>query len=297
LAYLLIMVLALVGNLFVVLIVYKNKSMQTTVNYLIVNMAVSDMLQSFIAIPKRVMEIYAGSHRWLIHGVAGEFSCKSVAFLQDIGTAVSIQSLVVIAIDRFLGVMFPMRKASLMSARAHFVIITITWLIPMAFHSPYFFTFRLVDQSNKTYCIYSWDVISDGATHQLNYFLGGSIALFFLPLVMLIILYSVIIISLSRRKIPGNNSFRNRRRAAQRSRSVLRMVITVVVVFAICWLPLNVFGYLMMVKWGGVEEPPPCFLEDFGFWALFLAYSNAAINPFLYFLFSENYRKGFQAVF
>ena len=99
LAYVIIMLLSLIGNTAVIIIVSKNKRMRTTTNYLIVNMAASDLLISAFAVPRELTELYTGRRRWLIDGLAGLILCKLVYVFQDISTAVSIQSLVVMAID------------------------------------------------------------------------------------------------------------------------------------------------------------------------------------------------------
>ena len=101
------MLTSLLGNLAVIAIVSKNKRMRTTTNYLIANMAASDLLISAFAVPRELVQIFAGSNIWLLDGLAGSISCKLVYFLQDISTAVSIQSLVAIAVDRYQGVVFP----------------------------------------------------------------------------------------------------------------------------------------------------------------------------------------------
>ena len=108
-SYSIIMLTSLFGNLAVIAIVSKNKRMWTTTNYLIANMAASDLLISAFAVPRELVQIFTGPNTWLLHGLTGVISCKLVYFFQDISTAVSIQSLVVIAFDRYRGVVFPFR--------------------------------------------------------------------------------------------------------------------------------------------------------------------------------------------
>lgn len=289
LAYCFMLLFSIIGNCLVITVVYKNHSMQTTVNYLIVNMAVSDLLQSLIAIPRNIVVIYHGPSQWFISGKAGEFFCKCVPFFTDISTAVSILSLVIIAFDRFLGVVFPMR-ASIISKRMHSVNMAFTWIIAMGFHAPYFFAFHIEVRGNALHCIYSWNPLPPESAQ--TYFLVTSISLFFFPLALLVILYSTILVKLTRRKTPGNSSFRNQQRIAKRNRSVVRMVLAVVVLFALCWLPINTYVYLAFF-W----TPRLYCFEKLIFWGKFVAYSNTALTPFLYFLFSQNYRQGLKYLF
>ena len=64
LAYSLIFFVSLSGNAFIVIIVYKAKAMRKTINFLIVNMAISDILLPVFAFPVIVTEFYTDS--WLV---------------------------------------------------------------------------------------------------------------------------------------------------------------------------------------------------------------------------------------
>lgn len=81
------------------MLVCRDRNMRTTTNFLIVNMAVSDLLVPVFAMPRACVEIFNGNLRWLIGGVLRDTLwtlCKLTAFPQDISTAVSVQSLVAI---------------------------------------------------------------------------------------------------------------------------------------------------------------------------------------------------------
>jgi len=62
-AYSLIMLISLFGNLAVIAIVSKNKWISTTTNFLIANMAASDLLISVFAAPRELVEISTGPRR------------------------------------------------------------------------------------------------------------------------------------------------------------------------------------------------------------------------------------------
>ena len=99
--YTVLMLLSFFGNAAVIAIVAKTRQMRTTTNYLIANMAVSDLLLSAFAVPREMTELFIGFQGWLFHGLFGAVLCKTVYFFQDISTAVSIQSIVVITLDRY----------------------------------------------------------------------------------------------------------------------------------------------------------------------------------------------------
>ena len=98
-AYCLIFIVSLTGNTVIGIIVYKTQTMRKPINFFIVNMAMSDLLFPIIVIPQGIQKLYLDS--WLIGGPLGQALCKLAVFLGDLSAAVSIQSLVLIAVDRF----------------------------------------------------------------------------------------------------------------------------------------------------------------------------------------------------
>jgi len=99
--YISLMLFSILGNSSLIVIVTKNHRIQTITNYLIVNMAVSDILITLLAVPRKITEILLAPRRWLVGGFLGLALCKSLSFLQDVSTAVSIFSLLAIAVDRY----------------------------------------------------------------------------------------------------------------------------------------------------------------------------------------------------
>ena len=95
----LIFLVGLAGNIVIGIIVYKTKTMRKPINFLIVNMAMSDLLVPIFLIPRNIQWLYINS--WLIGGPLGQALCKLVSFLPEVSIVVSIQSLVLIAVDRF----------------------------------------------------------------------------------------------------------------------------------------------------------------------------------------------------
>ena len=76
------------------------------INMLIANMAMSDPLYPTFLFP---VLLHVGS--WLIGGTLGQALCKLHVFLADCSLFVSIQSLVLIAVDRPGAVLNPLRSS------------------------------------------------------------------------------------------------------------------------------------------------------------------------------------------
>ena len=105
----LIIAVSLTGNSFIVLIVYKTPTLKKPINYFIANMAMSDLLYSLF-LPPRNLSLLHTNQSWLIGGQFGQALCKLVPFFTVVSSNVSIQNLVLITVDGFGAVVFPLRS-------------------------------------------------------------------------------------------------------------------------------------------------------------------------------------------
>ena len=241
-AYSLILVVSLVGNSLIVLIVYKTPTLRKTINMLIANMAMSDLLYPIFLFPVKLVDLYVGS--WLIGSTLGQAWCKIHAFLADISTLVSIQSLVLITVDRYAAVVVPLRSP-LISRKVCRCLIVGTWVLAAAFHWPYLFTFNLVEDQEEKRCMNQREVIFGETSSFGIYLLSGFIFFYYIPFVVLVILYSIILIKLKKQVHPGEQSSSNEEQRARRNKNVLKMAIAIVLVFVISFVPYHTSWVLL----------------------------------------------------
>ena len=288
LAYAIIMLFSLLGNSAVIVIILKNKRMRTTTNYLIVNMAASDLLISAFAVPRELTEIYSGHRRWLVDGIPGLILCKLVYIFQDISTAVSIQSLVVMAIDRYHGVVFPFRPP-IATSKVCKIMIPGIWTVAIGVHGVYFYTVRLMVQDNKTYCDFSWAPKFQERQTQENYFIFISVFLFLLPLCVIFSLYALIVLELKKRQRAGSSAsvLSNQRR--REDGAVMKKILCIVFLFILCITPVTIAALLFYFVW---DWNIPCGMDKLFQAAKFIFYSNSSLNPCAYFALNDKYRKG-----
>ena len=150
-AYCLVFLVSLAGNTVIGIIVYKKKPMRKPINFLIINMAMSDLLFPIFVIPRQIQNLYIDS--WLIGGPLGQAFCKLLYFLTYVSSAVSIQSMVLIAVGRFGAVVFPLRSLLVSSKLCPFFILT-TWIVTMACLCPFLFRIKLVEHPEGLYCVF-----------------------------------------------------------------------------------------------------------------------------------------------
>ena len=95
----------LVGNTLVILIILNNRSMKTAMNYLLLNLAVADMMVGAFFAPK-VLFLSTFTHPT---GTAGDVLCKLITepTIAWLASLVSAFSLTLVAIERFYAVVHP----------------------------------------------------------------------------------------------------------------------------------------------------------------------------------------------
>ena len=288
-AYCLIFLVSLAGNTVIGIVVYKTKTMRKPINFFIVNMAMSDLLYPISLFPYEMQALYID---WLIGGPLGQALCKLVYFLANVSAAVSIQSLVLIAVDRFGAVVYPLRSP-LISSKLCPALILATWIVAMAIYTPYLFALKLVKYPRRLICHLQWNKAFGEPSSHVNFFVSTMVVICFTPLLLIAILYIIIYLKLKSRVIPGERSVSAEQQRQQRERNVLKMAIAIVLGFAVCWLPYYIgwFYYLITSdKW-------PCGFLHFLIVTRFMGQASYAINPCICFLFSRNYRQGLKTLF
>lgn len=293
-AYAIIMLGSLIGNSAIVLVIFKTQRLRTTTNFLIANMAVSDLLMPLFAMPRMMTAVHFGANRWLIGGNFGLAMCKLAPLFQDVSTAVSTQSMVLIAVDRFYNVFYPV-KAAVMSFKVVKTTVPFVWLIAVVVHSPYFYIFRIYTHKDEAYCLLNWSPpFEDDMQAQEIYFVLLFAVLFIVPLCAITALYTAIITRLKRQQFPGQHQSESARQMREkRNRAILQLSVVIVMVFVVCWTPFTTYAFLKFFKW----DTPHCGRRNTAFIVYFIVHSISAINPCVYFLFSSTYRQGLKEVF
>ena len=288
----LILVVSLVGNSCLGVIVYKTQTMRKPINYLITNMAISDLLYPLFFLPLKITELYVDS--WFTSSALGQALCKLRSFLTYVSTVVSIESLVLITVDRFGAVVFPLRPPLISLKLCPFFILA-TWIVAMAVNSPHLFYAKLVEYPGKLACVSGWNKALGESSFLAIYALAVFVLIFYIPFALLAVFYSIILVKLKTQTFPGEQSANAEEHRTRRNRNVLKMAIAIVLGFVLCFLPYSVIVLLSFFAWNGSSVS--CGMIDYQYIASFMVYANCAINPCICFVFSGNYRQGLKRLF
>ena len=281
-----ILLSSLVGNALIITIVRKRTELRNTINYFIVNMAVSDFVYPLTVIPVQLTQIATSSMQWRITGTVGLIFCKLTKFLEDVSITVSIQSLVWIALDRFVAVVLPM-KVHLISSRFRVFAIASTWALAIVGNCLDFYMYELAEQREEKVCMKFY-----GDTLLVKTYAKVRTTVFLIaPFVAMTTLYCVIAVTLRRQDKALH--CRAEYQEDQRKRRAIKMSFCIMTSFYIAFLPILV-GFL--IKQYGVAVPCS-FLETLWFLAPCAVYISSVINPIICILFVQSYRRGLKEIF
>lgn len=274
---------AFVGNILVTIAFLMNATLRTCPNYFIVNMAVSDLFSALTIWPLYATEGML-SRKQLIGEPMATVVCKLGLYSRAVSQAVSTVSLVWIVVERFIAIAHPFQVKSL-TKRLRAVLLTLTWIISLLLGIPYIPFSKIVHQGQQIFCRFSW------GEEELSIFFSVGFVLFYcVPLTTIVVLYCKIMKCLKRSRptadeVQERTTIRNR----QQNLTVMKVFISIVTVFFICWTPLCVF-LLLKLAFPPVYTKDSCLLFAGLFFYIFPSLGTA-INPVILFASSTNFSK------
>lgn len=188
-SYVVICILGTFGNMLVLLATRKQR-MRSVTNLFIANLALADLAVCVFSIPISVA--YTSLNYWPF----GSMLCKTMPYLQGVTVAASVGTLIAIACDRFIVIVYP-TKRKLKLKQTWFAIGVIWFLssmvtIPINLHSE--LVEDNIDGVNRTFCMEIWP----SRVAQLTYAMVVFLVLFLLPLCAMSVMYAVIIFKLKK---------------------------------------------------------------------------------------------------
>lgn len=278
--YIVIGIIGIFGNIMVLHVVIKYQTMRTITNNFIACLSVSDLAICFFAIPFTPLNALTDS--WVL----GKVLCKLMPYVLMISVFVSTLISVVIAVDRFMAIIYP--HCQKMTPKIQRGIIAGITVVSAGVSLPTlcFATLKVKPDGNLA-CIEDFPTDQDGEIY--TWFVLS--AQLIIPSIMITVCYTAISLKLHRR-VNKRSSVRLERKVAtevKRNRKINRMLIAMVTIFICCWLPLNLF--FLFVPFIPVEFQVykiPVFL-----FTHVIAMSSVMYNPILYGWMNENFNKYF----
>ncbi|XP_067040401.1 neuropeptide SIFamide receptor-like [Acropora muricata] len=287
--YFISLLVALIGNVLIIVVFHKYKPIRKSFNYFVLNMAISDLFTPLTIMPFIIASTLSNGVGFLnqlplqLAGVV----CKLCYFLADTSIVVSIISLLMISLDRLIAVVFPLR-VKFISRKVRFICILMSWVVALSVHVPYLFVFTFKDGD----CTKSWSAETNN-----RYVVATFTTFFLVPVCFLIIIYGAIVVTLKGRQRKRRKMSASKKSRVQRcNRSVIGLSVAILGAFIISIGPVFVLWCISLVFHGRrppeVEKNPAI---SFIIKSL-LVHSWGAVNPCVCFAFSENFRTGLKHI-
>ncbi|XP_051496704.1 substance-P receptor [Apus apus] len=283
-AYALIVVVSVVGNVVVMWIILAHKRMRTVTNYFLVNLAFAEASMS--AFNTVVNFTYAIHNEWYY----GLLYCKFHNFFPIAAVFASIYSMTAIALDRYMAIIHPLQPR--LSATATKVVIGVIWLLAFLLAFPQGYYSVMEELPGRLVCLVEWPEHSTNV-YGKTYHFCMTILIYFLPLLVIGCAYTVVGITLWASEIPGDSSDRYHEQVSAK-RKVVKMMIIVVCTFALCWLPYHIYFTL---QYFSPEWYLQKFIQQVYLAIMWLAMSSTMYNPIIYCCLNDRFRVGFKHAF
>ena len=275
--YVIAMIVALAGNTMLIYIVFRKPGTKNLTSFLFVNMAVADLMVAVFQMPVSITHFYVvGSSDF-----TGAFNCKFLYCAVYVSTMASIFCLTVMAFDRYFAVVYPFRQS--IWFRKPKIITPIIWISSMALMSIVPVAFKLDHGKCRL-------EMSLYLPFYAYFFAVG----FLLPLAVISVLYTLAARKLWFHEVPvDHNISENQREQEIPKKKVIRMLVIVVVVFAVCWLPVHVYQMNdgVSIVSGDTANWPHYVIIYICYW---ISQANSAINPWLYILLNGKMKAVFK---
>lgn len=275
-----LVILVVLGNILVCVIIMKHRDMQNALNFLLVNLAISDIVIAIFIIPDFILS------RTFSHpdGATGSVLCRLLTGgnFSWVGAASSVFTLMVISIERYHAVLHPYGNRWKLSYHNLKVIIPSCWIFAVIMILP---TFLSVDFDNTIRdCEEYWPSKWMGIAYSITLFL----ILAALPLVFMTGLYSRVVYALWFRK-NDHTQLSHQQQGVMKVRRRVTLTVTIVSAsFGICWITDSTIFFLHHVT-------SPYSDVSFAIGAIMIL-SNSALNPFVYALTNKRFNQKIKAM-
>ncbi|XP_045450335.1 gonadotropin-releasing hormone receptor-like [Melitaea cinxia] len=253
----------------------------TAIYSLIYQLSIADLLVTIFCI--------AGEAGWsfTVQWYAGAVACKLFKFMQMFALYLSTFILVLIGVDRWLAVKYPMKSMATSTRSVRLVIIA--WVLSFALSIPQAVVFRV---AKGPFVEEFYQCVTHGfyteRWQEQAYTTLSLVIMFIIPLLILISTYVSTVRTIARSKkvfqpeVTRQDKFLaadlNRRRLIDRAKmKSLRMSIVIVAAFVIWWTPY----YVMMIIFTFLD-PDKDLSEDLRSGIFFFGMSNSLVNPVIY---------------
>ncbi|XP_029966765.1 trace amine-associated receptor 1-like [Salarias fasciatus] len=261
------------GNLLVIISIIYFQQLHTPTNFLILSLAVTDLLVGFVMFPLN-MEFSANSCFY-----SPDALCKVGDILDVTLSTASILHLCFISIDRYYAVCQPLTYRTKINVHVVVIMIVVAWCISVLVAVGFVVTGLNFEKCQEN-CLFLPNTF-------------GPVFSFYLPVIIMLCIYIKIFLVAQKQARSIQNTNCHSKKKGLTARKVegkaTRTLAIVMGVFLICWTP---FFICIAAEFLGKSFVIAEVFETAGWLALF----NSMLNPFIYALFYSWFRSAFRLI-
>ena len=269
---------AVTGNVVVLWLFYKHKSLRTISNRFLASLSMADVFVGLVIDPYWIV-----IRCWIQPEVHSNLFMITIMLKIQTTVATTLNSCCV-SIDRFIAIRFPFRYQDILTKRRCLAVIILVWFISLSLSFPILFF-----QPGKD---------------RKELFVSITCTMFLAPLLVVSFCY-IIIFKVARKqfgrilaakKLPDSSE--NIRARVTQNFKAIKTVGFVLSACIITWMPSVV---LQLVTFYYIEEAKRCRLRKIKFvvspWVQAIAFTSSAINPLIYYFRNSDFRRAFRRTF
>ncbi|XP_048360956.1 parapinopsin-like [Sphaerodactylus townsendi] len=264
--------LGFLNNLLVLTLFCRNKVLRSPINWLLMNISVSDLMVCIVGTPFSFAASTQG--KWLI-GPAG---CVWYGFVNTFFGTVSLVSLAVLSYERYC-TMMRTTEADASNYKKAWMGIFVSWIYSLIWTLPPLFGWSSYGPEGPgTTCSVNWH---SRDANNVSYIICLFLFCLVIPFCVIVYCYGKLLCVI--KQVSGIK----KGVARTREHHVLIMVVVMVICFLLCWLPYGIMALIATFGKPGLITAPASIIPSI------LAKSSTVYNPVIYIFLNKQFYRCF----
>ena len=281
-----IWVLALFGNGTVLFIGIAAREKLKSNDFLICNLAFADFCMGIYLAFLAVVDIRTfGDRSFFQSALEWQFGpgCKSAGFIAVFSSELSVYTLVVLTLERVHAIASPYNENEKKRKRIALALCVFGWLVAAILA-----TLPLVGVNSYDKVAVCLPYLSHDNEEDINKaYVGFVLTINFIGFLVIVFSYIYIFTSACKNTPPSNTSQKRRKDIFIAASKIAVLIFTAF----LCWAPIAVIGYFALFDNFLVNA------TQAKYFIVFVYPLNACVNPFIYFIFTQRFRRRFMSIF